>query len=241
MRIAAPKRSSSAANTPPTSMSATSVVVRSMKPASRPESARLSIERPPVPVAWNTRQSKSPSSRRTTPCTAGVVTPNIVMPTAGRARRRRASRASGEGSRDHAGERMRGVAEHLLGDEVEALHVGDRIHHHDVGRADIAADLAGGDRRDHHLRDAERQAAHSRRRERRAAGAAGGNDAADAAFAVDPAREGFGHGRDRSAAVAGEDSARSRPGCMAATCSGVTSARDGLPEVERSTVRVGTP
>ena len=30
-------------------------------------------------------------------------------------------------------------------------------------------------------------------------------------------------------------------GCIAATCPGVTSARDGLPEVERSTVRVGTP
>ena len=53
----APKRSSVAAKTPPTIMSATSVVVVSMAPARSPESARFSIARPPVPVAWNTRQS----------------------------------------------------------------------------------------------------------------------------------------------------------------------------------------
>ena len=62
-------------------------------------------------------------------CTAGVVTPNMVMPIAGRASRRRASRDVGGGqARDHARKRVGGVAEDLLGDEVEALNVGDRMH-----------------------------------------------------------------------------------------------------------------
>jgi hypothetical protein len=33
------------------------VVVTSITPASKPESASFSIDWPPVPVAWNTRQS----------------------------------------------------------------------------------------------------------------------------------------------------------------------------------------
>ena len=53
----APKRSSVAGNTPPISRSQTSVVVTSITPASRPESTSFSIERPPMPVAWNTRHS----------------------------------------------------------------------------------------------------------------------------------------------------------------------------------------
>ena len=38
-----------------------------------------------------------------------------------------------------------------------------------------------------------------------------------------------------------ENTADVPPGCMLATCSGVTSAVDGLPDVDRSTVRVGMP
>ena len=86
MRMIAPKRSSVAGSTPPISMSATSVVVRSMTPAIMPESTSFSIERPPTPVAWNTRHSNSSRSAALMRCTAGVVTPNIVSPTAGRRR-----------------------------------------------------------------------------------------------------------------------------------------------------------
>ena len=57
VRAIAPKRSSVAGSTPPNSRSQTSVVVMSMTPASRPLSASFSMVRPPVPVAWNTRQS----------------------------------------------------------------------------------------------------------------------------------------------------------------------------------------
>ena len=83
MRANAPKRSSVAANTPPISRSHTSVVVRSIAASSSPESASFSIERPPVPVAWNTRHSARGSSRSASRCTAVVVTPNMVSPTAG--------------------------------------------------------------------------------------------------------------------------------------------------------------
>ena len=54
--------------------------------------------------------------------------------------------------------------------------------------------------------------------------------------------------REKASAIAATEAPRSllktaaEPfGCIAATWLGVTSARDGLPEVERSTVRVGTP
>jgi hypothetical protein len=43
--------------TPPPISSAISVVETSITPASRPESTSFSIDWPPVPVAWNTRQS----------------------------------------------------------------------------------------------------------------------------------------------------------------------------------------
>ena len=67
--------------------------------------------------------------------------------------------------------------QHLARDGVEALHVGDGIHHRDVGGADIGPRIAGGDGRDHQLRHADGQRLHRRRRHRRAAGAAGRNHA----------------------------------------------------------------
>ncbi len=67
---------------------ATSVVVTSITPATSPESTSFSIDCPPVPVAWKVRQSYRSSSCFTTCCTQGVVTPNIVSPTAGRVSRR---------------------------------------------------------------------------------------------------------------------------------------------------------
>ena len=54
-----------------------------MQPSTRPESTSFSIERPPVPVAWKTRQSWSASSAARTISTQGVVTPNMVSPMAG--------------------------------------------------------------------------------------------------------------------------------------------------------------
>jgi hypothetical protein len=64
--------------------SAISVVVASMTPASSPDSTRFSMDCPPVPVAWKMRQSKRSSSALVTAWTQGVVTPNMVRPTAGR-------------------------------------------------------------------------------------------------------------------------------------------------------------
>ena len=109
----------------------------------------------------------------------------------------------GETRLDHADHRLRAIAEHLTRDRVQALDVGHRIHHRDVGWADIAADIARGDRRDQDLGHADRQRPHARRDERGAAGAAGGDDAGDIALALDPALERLGHRRHRRAAIAG--------------------------------------
>jgi hypothetical protein len=80
----APNLSSVAAKTPPTRRSATSVVVRSMTARKNPLSASFSIDCPPMPVAWKTQASKRSSTPRRTCVTQSVVTPNIVIPTAGR-------------------------------------------------------------------------------------------------------------------------------------------------------------
>ncbi len=117
-----------------------------------------------------------------------------------RLRRRRFVR----GVRDHPGERMRGVREHLLADAVDALHVGDRVHHADVARADVGPRVAAGHRRDHHLRAADRQRAHALRRHRRAAGSARADDAAEVAARDDVALERERHRRGRGAAVVAE-------------------------------------
>ena len=101
---------------------------------------------------------------------------------------RRRGRASGVG--DHAGQRVRGVRQDLLGDAVDARHVGDRIHHADVGRPDVGLHVARGHGRDHHLGHADGQRAHRRRGQRGAARAAGGDDAAEVAPRHDEALEG---------------------------------------------------
>ena len=69
---------------PPAKRSQTSVKVTSSTAWISPESTSFSMARPPVPVAWKTRQSKRPSSAARARCTQGVVTPNMVMPRAGR-------------------------------------------------------------------------------------------------------------------------------------------------------------
>src|SRR5438128_5079040 len=84
-RPAASSLSGPAESTPPTSSSASSVVVRSRTPLRKLDSTSASMDCPPVPVAWKT--STSYPSRSRVPrarVTEGVVTPNIVAATSGR-------------------------------------------------------------------------------------------------------------------------------------------------------------
>ena len=69
---------------PPATRSATSVVDTSTTEATSPSSTSFSMARPPVPVAWKTSGSTCSPRRSTTAVTHGVVTPNMVSPTAGR-------------------------------------------------------------------------------------------------------------------------------------------------------------
>ena len=178
LRAIAPSRSGPAENTPPTRWSAISVVVMSRTAVIRPESTSFSIDCPPVPVAWNTSGSNRASSALARRETSGVVTPNIVSPTSGRSSFTSATPAA-TAVTDHPGECVGGVAEHLTRDPVEAGDVGDRVHHRDVGRTDVHADVTRRDRRHHHLRHADREGAHRRRDERRTARSAGADDPAE--------------------------------------------------------------
>ena len=190
-------------------MSQTSVVDTSMTPVRSPESTSFSIDWPPIPVAWKTRQSYSPLSCAVTCCTQVVVTPNMVRPMAGRplaaARPLRGRTRLGDPGLGHAGHGLRAVGEHLAGDGIEALHVGDRVHHHDVGGADIGLHVTRRDRGDQDLGDADGQRAHGLRGHHGAARSARRNDAGHAGLPLDPGFERLRHGRDRLAAVAGED------------------------------------
>ena len=132
----APKRSWLAGNTPPTSRSATSVVVMSMTPD---------------------QQAGVDELLHRLPAGAGGVEHHAVI--LGRQRlldglhawRGHAEHGEADGGlgrapvrlaqlmADHARQRVRRVGEHLLGDGVDALHVRHRVHHRDVGGADVAA------------------------------------------------------------------------------------------------------
>ena len=68
---------------PPTTRSAISVVLTSTTASTSRSSTSFSIARPPVPVAWKTRQSQRSATASVTAVTHGVVTPNIVSPSAG--------------------------------------------------------------------------------------------------------------------------------------------------------------
>ena len=105
---------------------------------------------------------------------------------------------------DHADHRRRAVGEDLAAYRIQPGNVCDRVEHHDVGRADIGRDIAGGDRRNQHLRHADRQRAHRRRDQRGAAGAARRDQAADRLVPLDPGFERLRHRGDRGTAVAGE-------------------------------------
>src|ERR687892_352352 len=133
----APKRSSVAGRMPPIIMSQISVVDTSITPRIRRESMSFSIDLPPMPVAWKTSGSQSFSISLMTCCTHGVVTPNIVMPTSGGGVPAGFWRVLFDPVARHRPHGMRTVAEHRARNAVEALHVGHRVHHRDVGRSDI--------------------------------------------------------------------------------------------------------
>ena len=190
-------------------MSATSVVVRSMNAAKHPgvgEALHRSpararrVENQAIKITLETPRDPLHRGRRDAEHGHADGGPREAPSRLPRLRRR--------ACRDHAGERMRSIAEHLLRDQVHALNVGHRIHHHDVGGADVGRDLARGDGRNHHLRNAKGQAPHARGRERGAARTTRRDDAADSTFAIDPARECLGHRRDRSPAISAEDRRR---------------------------------
>ena len=141
--------------------------------------------------------------------TQAVVTPNMVRP-----ERRLAFGRQGRRLR-HAGDRLRGVRQDDAGQPVEPGHVGDRRHHDDVGDVDVRRDVAGGERRHHDLRQAERQAPHAGRDDRRAAAAADADDAGDIVAGFDEAREGLGHCGDRRAAIVAAEHGGSAVGVMA--------------------------
>ena len=157
MRAIAPKRSSVAGSTPPNRRSQTSVVVMSMTPDSRPLSASFSMAAAAGAGGVEDHAVVGRTELVGDGVTQGVVTPNMVRPIAG------LPSGGGAGLRRHAGYRLGGVVQDDTGQPVQPGHVGHRRHHDDVGDVDIGRDVAGGERRDHDLGQAERQGAHARR------------------------------------------------------------------------------
>ena len=128
--------------------------------ASRPASPSIGRRR-----RWRGRPGTRSSARNAAVicCTAGVVTPNMVRPTAGRlvAASAFAARVSSRALTIPTSA-LAPLPSTCARDRVQSLHVGDRIHHGDVGMTDIARDIAGGDRRDDQLGHPDRQRAHRR-------------------------------------------------------------------------------
>ena len=160
---------------PPTSKSATSVVVTSITPATSPLSTSFSIDSPAGAGGVEDEAVVVGLERLGHRLDAGRRDAEHGEPDRGLVRRRRLR----NGVPHHAGQRVRGVAQHPARDPVEPLHVGDRVHHADVGRTDIGRHVAGRHGRDQHLGHAHRQRAHRRRHQRGVAGAAGADHAAD--------------------------------------------------------------
>ena len=82
----------------------------------------------------------------------------------------------------HATDRTRRPGKDRARDSIQPLHVYDRWHHRDVGRAEVWRRVAAGERGDHQFRKADRQRPHRGRGDRRAAAAAEGDHALDPAF-----------------------------------------------------------
>ena len=84
--------------------------------------------------------------------------------------RRRDQRLALDGerlSRCHACDRAGGVGDDARGHRVDAGDVDDRVHHRDVDGSHIGSCVSRGERRDHQLRDADRQCTHRRSRDGR--------------------------------------------------------------------------
>ena len=121
MRAIAPSRSGPALSTPPNRWSQTSVVVTSMTPASSPLSASFSMVRPPVPVAWKTRQSSRVAQALDDLRHAGRGDAEHGEPDA-----RASPSASGHRPRAMPTIGVGGVAQHGAADPVEPGDIGDR-------------------------------------------------------------------------------------------------------------------
>ncbi|KAG0762288.1 hypothetical protein G6F22_018684 [Rhizopus arrhizus] len=104
-----------------------------------------------------------------------------------------------ECARDRAG----GIGQHATGDAIQPRHVGHRIHHGDIGGADVRRNVARGHRRHHQLWRADGQRAHGRCDQRGAAGTAQAQQGADGAVAGRVAFKGQRHGGNCRTAVAG--------------------------------------
>ncbi len=238
VRMIASKRVSSAGKIPPIIMSQISVVVASIAPAIRPESMSRSIARPPR--ADSVEHDRIGRLRKHRGDTLNALRRHAEHGEADR------GPADGDGDRvaraDHAGERVRRIAEHAAGDRVQALHVGDGGEHRDVGFADIGRDVAGRDGRDDDLRHTNRQRTEGRRDKRGVAAPAGPDDAGD----IRAAWRGTRAKAWLIAVTARPRSAWPRTeavpsGCHAATSPAAKSVVTWWGRVERSTVRVRMP
>ena len=124
------------------------------------------------------------------------------------------------GPAGHGRDRLGRIVQDDPAQPVQTRHVGDRGHHHDVGNIDIGRDIAGRERRDHDLWQAEPQLAHACGDDRGAPASTDTDDAGNVLALGEEAREGNAHRLDRPAAVvAGKDGSdalrmagRNRPG-----------------------------
>ena len=101
----------------------------------------------------------------------------------------------------HAGSGMSGVADHPPRDGVEACHVCHRMHHHDVGGADVRGDIAGCHGGDHQLRHANGKGPHGLRHHRGVAAATQPQHGADVVARQQKAAKRLRHGAHRLATV----------------------------------------
>ena len=107
-------------------------------------------------------------------------------------------------ARGHAGNGLGGVVQDHARDAVQAGHVGDRRHHDDVRHVDIGRGVAGSERRDHQLGDAQRQRTHAGGDDRGAAAAADADDAGDVVPRGDETGESDAHRRNGGSPVVGD-------------------------------------
>ena len=233
------KAVSVAGNTPPIRRSQTSVVVRSITRCEHAGIDQLLHRAAADAGGVEDETFEIVAQLGRVFCTAGVVTPNMVMPIAGD-RPARCVRAWPD-CPDAPSPCRRWRWRHWQArtrDRVEALHVGDRIHHGDIGRSHVRADISRRDRRDDELRHADGKGA-----------TAGATSEAPPeppaemmprlALAAQPVGEGVRHRRHRRAAV-GPEHTRSAAPVVQRDFLGGDIAGGSLPLVETSTSRVAS-